>query len=402
MSENEFQNEDDYLNIYLADTGVDLTPEKQARESVYMYVTPVFLIIGTIGNIISAIVLCKMFRKVMTTCLYLFASCFVDLFVLYIHAGNDWVTHFLGQEYNIRVKAMYSSNSLCKIYPFTADFALHLSIWLVVAMTIETAMVSLVPARLLRVCKIERARAAILLITVLLVCVNAHYFWTFSQIKIEKGGQPVQIVCTNEKPGMNHHSENFRKIGWPVINILVSDFLPYFIIFSCTVIMLTKKLRRRENSREIEAIWKAYNLDAVAARQLLVTFISASIAYLLLLLPKLCCDIFHYLVSHDEGLGLVAFSFTLDVKMRLTIAICDVLLYTFLSCKIFIYLATSRKFRQELCSIFSCTCCQRKHHVTSNHNNRTPSSDLVQYNNLNNFNCVHNDVQRRSFSSTTV
>lgn len=364
----ETKSHDDYFWEYYGNYNNIDFPERDTAGYIETYTPPVLLVLGTFGNIVSAIILRRMYQRVLSTCLYCFVVVIVDLLVLYVLAGNVWVARLT--DVNLKHTAMLSSNSLCKIYPFIADLLIHLSIWLTVAMVIETTVVVIKPAKLLRTCSLERSRAVILLIVVLLICVNAHCFWTFALVKVDKTTIKEE-VCTTARQG-NHNSEEFRKIVWPIMDIVVADLLPYCVLFSCTVMLLTKRCRRRRQQRrqrradptdaadrELEAVWKSFSLDATSARQFQTSFLALALMHLVLLLSKLGNDIFHFLVD-AEGLSLVEYTLVLESKMLLSDAVCSTLLFVFVSCKFFVLLATCRRFREEFVAVMTCRSCKRR------------------------------------------
>ncbi len=361
--------EDDLFGIYGSMYDIDFL-EKDVAESLYVYASPVFLVVGTMGNLLSCIVLFKMSEKVLTTCLYLAVICIIDLLVLYIRCGNMWLAHLA--DINVEVTAKHSSNSVCKIYPFVSNFALHLSIWLLVAMATETTIVTLKPDRLIRVCVLERAKAVILLIIVLLVCVNAHCFWTYALVK-EKPDNAAREICSNVRQGQIN--EEFRRVVWPIIDILVTHLFPYFTIFSCTVIMITKKVKRHNQSRETHTIWKQYPLDGPSAKDFQYTILVLCLIYLILMITKFATDIFLFLARPDS-LKLVEFSLILDAKMILAESISETLHYVLLCSKFFIFIGSSKRFRDELRLLLTCWSCRRRRrpHPSSNRciSNRTP------------------------------
>ena len=397
-------------------------PEKEFAETLYKYVPIAFLVLGTVGNLLSTLILYHLYKKVLSSCLYLFAVSIIDTLTLYVVCGNMWIKHML--DVDVRKWAMFSSNSLCKIYPFVESFLTHLSIWLIVAMVIETTIVTLKVEKLLKVFVVERARAVILLIIVLLVCVNAHCFWSFTRIKEkEKEGEPEKWICSNSNRQGSYASEEFRRLVWPIMDILIMNFFPYFIIFSCTVILITRKVRRTDHSREAVNVWVTYHLDGSSAREFHISIITLCVIYLLLMLPKFATCIFAFLVK-PEGMALIHYSLQFDSKMILAKAVCDFLHFTFLSFKFLIYTFTSKKFRDELCLLVTCQRCRRnqprpqRFSPTKNSNRYEPANSTLANNELLLPNDVHatpirltnrmpysshgNSLEKRPFAITSV
>ena len=367
--------------------------ELEITRHLLSYLPPLLLVVATIGNIMSTVVLWRLFRKVLSTCLYVFCSMMVDLLVLYVHCGNDWLSHLA----NVDVKhvAQLSSRSMCKIYPFLADLVMHLSVWLTVAMAIETSIVCLRPQRLMRVCVMERARAVIMLMLVLLVCINTHCFWSFALVKVEKTSYQ-RDVCTTSRQG-NLHSDYFRRIIWPVLDVLIADLAPYLILFSCSVIMLTRRIRRREQMKQLESTWKAYSVDANSAKECHLAILVICLLHLVFLLPKLGYDVFVFLV-HPATLELVSYSPFLDAKLILAEAACFSSLYVYLSCKFLVFIVVSKRFRSEFKLVIMCHICRQPQSQSDG-----PVTQQPLLNRVNNVNRpVTNCISRMEYSMTSV
>ena len=399
-TEDAFELDSDFdIWSYYTDMYGTTFPEKDIAEYLYIYGCPILLLLGTIGNVVTVIRFISMCQKVLSTILYLVVVCIMDLLVLYVRCGNSWVKNSI--QYDFEYASMHWSNTVCKIYPFLSNFAYHLSVWLLVAMVVETTLVSFRPHRLIKIYTLERARAVFLLIIVLLVCLNAHCFWTYALIKVDKTGKSTAEVCDSPKqmPLLGQMSgksindgtdgnDDFRRITWPIIDILLGDLLPYLIIFGCTVMLITKKVKGHDRSRDVDNIWRSYTFDAAAARSFHGTIIALSVFYLVLMLPKLVCDIFIFLVD-PSGLSLVQYSLTLDSKKILATAICVMCHYLFISSKVIIYLATSKEYRRGFRVMFSCDSCSGTHR---RENPRNTAAPLKPYN----LNSNHNHEETSS------
>ena len=199
----------DYLWDYYADYfGVDF-PEKTVADIIYIYVSPFLLFFGTLGNVFSVIVLQKLSQDVFSTCIYLALLAVVDLLVLYTRCGNDWLSNVA--HIDLSNMLMVSSESICKVYPFVFNFVFHLSKWLLVSMAIEGFIATKYPEKVLTMCTLSQAKAVILMLTVLLVCVNIHYFWSFELVHLKEIAHPNGLFCTFVKHG-HQYSEEFQQV----------------------------------------------------------------------------------------------------------------------------------------------------------------------------------------------
>ena len=109
------------------------------------YLSPLLLVIGSLGNVTSLVVLSRLSRKVFSTCLYLAVLCVADLLVLYTRCGNDWL--FIVTGYDVTNSLMIHYDIVCKSLPFAFNFMFHLSKWLVVATAIEGVIATGFPQR---------------------------------------------------------------------------------------------------------------------------------------------------------------------------------------------------------------------------------------------------------------
>ena len=146
------------------------------------------------------------------------------------------------------------SESICKVYPFVFNFLFHLSRWLIVAAAVEGFLSVKYPERLESLCNLDRARAVILLLTVLLVCVNMHFFWSYELVPLEDLHIP-ELFCTFAKYG-HQHSEEFQNIIWPMLDIIISDVLPYLIVIVCCFVMTVQICRGRHMGHKAFRDWQ--------------------------------------------------------------------------------------------------------------------------------------------------
>ena len=367
----EYYDEEYLWNFYEDYFGVSF-PEKDVADKIYLYVSPILLLLGTIGNVFSVIVLQKLSRKVMSTCLYLAVLAVVDLIVLYTRCGNDWLTHLAKVDLSNRL--MVYSESICKVYPFVFNFIVHLSRWLIVAMTIEAFIAIKYPPKMANMCTQERARAVILLLTVLLVCVNLHFFWSYELVPLNELSLPPGLFCTFAKHG-HQHSEEFQEIIWPIMDLLVAEILPYATVITCCIIMAIQIGRGRHRGDKHHQAWqRKFMLDSNAIEQLKLTYLVVCLVFFFLTLPKFGYVMYKYMV---EKYNLVEYSFQNEARQLLVHALCASLEYTFLSGKIIVYLACSRKFRTEFLNLFR-RCRKRRAVIHTPRSNAMMTRPLMQ------------------------
>ena len=135
------------LHPYPDDGDVPLLMRLAADVGTYM--SPLLLVVGLLGNVTSLVILSRLSRKVLSTCLYLAVLCVADLLVLYTRCGNNWLKMVTG--YDVTNSLMIHYDIVCKSLPFAFNFTFHLSRWLVVATAIEGVIATGFPQRSLNI-----------------------------------------------------------------------------------------------------------------------------------------------------------------------------------------------------------------------------------------------------------
>ena len=244
---------DDYMDLNDYDFS-----DTRVETAIFLYVYPVFLVVGASGNVLSVVLLRHFSHTTSSTVVYLVAVSVIDLLILLIRCGNDWLRVMV--DYDLSQRLMVHSDVICKVYPFVFNFALHASKWLVVAAAVEGAVSTARPARVAITCTLTRARSTMLLMSVLLVCVNMHYFWSYELVEIKDYGVCV-VTCTFTRYG-HYVSEMFVENVFPVINLLLNDILPETIVAVCAGVMAVNVARGRHRGDDKLRAWQArYLLD---------------------------------------------------------------------------------------------------------------------------------------------
>ena len=282
----------------------------------------------------------------------------MDSLILIVRCASDWLEELDEIKFNMRL--LVHSDSTCKVYPFVFNFIYHLDRWLLVSMAVEGLISAKFPEKLEKFCTVERGRAVILLLTVLLVTINLHYFWSFQLGKMPDIATLPGLVC--DFPSYSaQHSEEFQQLIWPIIEITVSEILPRIIILTCAVVMTYKIIRGRHNGSPSHQQWQEkFTMDFQAIARLKIVILIIAYMFVFLTLPKFGHIIFRYLKEKEIIDGLNGNGNSNETTEQLVDALCSNLEYLFLSWKFVIYFLVSRRFRYEFIHLFKCiSCCQK-------------------------------------------
>ncbi|KAL8606256.1 hypothetical protein ACOMHN_039792 [Nucella lapillus] len=320
-------------------------PEFRAAEKIAKWLYPFLLILGIFGNGVSVLILRQLSITAWSSALYLAVLALVDMMVLCIRCGSTWFHHALGV--NPSMKVMEWSDAMCKCYLFVLNVLLQLWPWLMVAVSVDLAIASFRPLTTYRACTRERARVTILLITILLICLNLNFFWTWGL----RDGLCIYI---------EEFSLEFLNVIWPSIESTVKHILPLLIVGTGLVITVFSLARSRRNGASYEPILRKYFLDLTALQQLKKVCLMLTVMFVLV--KAFTCAV--ELINALELRGMVVVpceryahfqaSFTLAQTLR------DACVYSFHSLKFVIYVAFCDGYRRQVIALLKkCAFCRR-------------------------------------------
>ena len=94
-------------------------------------VPPFLLVLGTFGNLVSAVVLRKRPMRLLPTCLYFFVLAAADTFVLWVGCFHFWLSDGFG------LNLFERTTVTCRISKFALYVSSDYSAWLLAAVSIE-------------------------------------------------------------------------------------------------------------------------------------------------------------------------------------------------------------------------------------------------------------------------
>lgn len=127
------------------------------------YYTPALVLIGTTGNILSVIVFFKTKLRKLSSSYYLAALGISDTCFL-LGAFVSWLNY-----YNINI---YNRNYYCQFFTYVSGLCSFLSVWFVVAFTVERFIAVLYPLKRQTICTVKRACTVLVVLFVLGCLIN--------------------------------------------------------------------------------------------------------------------------------------------------------------------------------------------------------------------------------------
>ena len=332
------------LDMHVKNYETDLIKidEYWMHKQLLLFVPPIILIIGTIGNILSFIILT---RKQMTgsTYIYLAVLSITDTLVLFIGLLRRWVGELNGHD------VIDYSNWTCKTLSTLSYTVSDYSVWLIIAVTVERYIAVCWPLKAPTMCTKTRAIMVIVFILLLLIGLNLHFLWT-----AELG----YFWYDNEKVPQCDGGEHYKMLVeeiWPWVDAFLYSFLPVVVISILNGLIIRKVISARKHRNEMSMSMQYRGQDGrrppgEGGAKLTIMLLTISFSFLITTLPV------------NIALIVPAFwkSRARDLKeysqFQLGRTIVELLMYTNHSINFFLYCATGQKFRQQLLNL----CCRRK------------------------------------------
>ncbi|KAK2158227.1 hypothetical protein LSH36_174g03050 [Paralvinella palmiformis] len=199
----------------------DDVPISLTAHNIWVYCGISIIIAGTIGNIMALLVMTRKNMRAKTTALYLMVLAVVDTAVLYTGLLRYWIIEVSG------VDVRELSVASCKIHIFLVYFLVHFEAWILVCVTVERLAAIFVPHRAREIFTKKFASTQIALTGLVLMMLNLHFFWTHTM---------VDGICFTGNDG----HEDFMNNVWTWIDLMVSSCVPFVLMLSCNVGIITR------------------------------------------------------------------------------------------------------------------------------------------------------------------
>ncbi|XP_052818226.1 probable G-protein coupled receptor 139 [Mya arenaria] len=312
-------------------------PEYAAQKLILLYIPPILLVVGTFGNLFSFIILLKNTRKA-STYSYLSVLAIMDLLVLYIGLMKLWIAQFM-----INVEEV--NRVFCKTAVFLGYMCSEVSVWLIVAVTIERTIVVLFPLKAPRICNAKYAKIGIISIIVLFTAVNLHFLWSVD-LHYTHGNNTVVAEC-RAKENFKYLVEHF----WPWVDAALYSFSPFVFIFVLNLFIIrnvinannARMMLRQHSSlsgRSGTQVRQRQDHGEVS-RRITCMLLAVSFTFLITTLPMNIYIIYTSVTETPQEIGAL-------VKRKLIDTISEMLMYTNHSINFFLYCATGKKFRSQM------------------------------------------------------
>ncbi|KAK2141113.1 hypothetical protein LSH36_1158g00006 [Paralvinella palmiformis] len=295
------------------------------------------VVIGTVGNLLSFVVLMRRRMRRNSVNTYLAILSCADTVVLYISAFKTWLRVATGFE------LLHVSDAACKITIFVFMLASHLSAWLIVLVTANRFVAVCFPFRAVQMFTPKKSVLAVVVLICVLIAYNVHLLWTMHLHEFEYGYKQCAPRLSNDF--MNGPFNYIRLASYTLVPFaLVMGMNASIIVCICRTSRQTVRNADRALTRTGLLVTNTRTLQR-NKQQITVMLLLVSFSWLLLTLPFAVISLINFRYSTNHGR---AATFLLKTTSFL-------LMYLNHSCNFFLYCMVGKKFRTEFISMF-CDC----------------------------------------------
>ncbi len=323
--------------------------EYKVAMALVVYILPMILLLGTIGNVLALIVLLTKRMRTTSVNFYLAILAIADTGALYLSGFKTWFRVITGFE------LLHTSNAGCKIVMFLFLLSLHMSAWLVVAVSMDRWVAVWFPFKSLTFCNVQRARWVTSLGCAILSIYNSHVFWTM-YLQVYPSGA---FSCRPSKHNI------FMTKAYPWVKLTTYSCIPFTIVLIlniCIIIKIIPEFGNTNNNKGIKGNKtqnKYLNTDCRATprnlkdRRVTLMLLGVSISWLCLTAPFTLWSLIAS-PSADPQSRAAAF---------LAKTVCFLLMYINNAANFYLYCLTGKKFRQAMRDFIFWRCIRREVYI---------------------------------------
>ena len=300
------------------------------------YVTPIIVILGTFGNVMTIVIMRRTATGDSVTNIFFTALAVTDLISLYGTAFTFWTRY----TFDFNLAALSSAS--CKLHAWISTGSGTVGAWILVLLTVHRATAVVWPHRVNVLCTRRKAWLAVGVITVLLAALYSHYIYGFD---LHPRRNSSRFVCYYVSAEYLHFVDSV----FTYIEMLIFCAGP----FSCLALsnsVLVWKLTvsvREARQRLTSGNTEQFETRNKAANSVTLTVIMVSLTFIILTLPNGVYFVVFIALVDDQTRSGLAKGYLYYMTMSL-------LLFCNMAVNFYLYCLTGRRFRQEFYNIITC------------------------------------------------
>lgn len=312
---------------------------EQLKAGVYTWqiVSPILIILGTIGNALSIIILLRpRFRKWSST-VYLVGLSVADLAVLYIGLLRQWVKYSFGKD----IRSV--STVLCKTHWWLLYTTTDVSVWILTAITVERLLGTACPYKSKVMCTPTRAKVVIAVISICALTINSHLIYGVGHDYNAVGNGTDDLYCV---PLTDSYKHFFYKI-WTWVDLCKFSLVPFLVLSTGNICILVRlvSINRKLKSHNSSSTSLATSMTSSTTSSMSGLLIGLNCVFIVCTLP-VCVYLIGetYWIPQDIPISVR--------RMDHWWAFVNMLMYISNSSNFILYCITGSRFRNEVKKLF--------------------------------------------------
>ena len=297
---------------------------------IWLYGSPILIVGGTLGNVLSFTVMLRKKIRNSTTSLYLLVLSVVDTVVLYTGLLRLYIKHSSG--YDIR----HSSSLACKFHLFGVYACQQFDSWILVSVTLERVCAVFLPHKSKEIFTKQFATVSLIIQALVIIIINSNFFYTHDLLYFRDLDGRMEPICF---PPLQEHLSYISNV-WPWIDFCLFSLMPFAIILTSNVAIVCRLLwsryARRRHLRATHDV-KMTSMTAILITVSIVFFVTTAPISIFLILSAM--------LHQDADIYQQAF-------MSLIWAVLNMILYTNNAVNFLLYCFSGPRFRRELKVMF--------------------------------------------------
>lgn len=155
-------------------------------ELLHQYYIPVMIFVGLVGNFLSSVVFLTTYLKMRSSSYYLAALAIAD-FVFLV------VLTIVNCSFN-EIFEIFNKEGWCQFLVYISSVASILSVWLIVAFTVERFIAVQYPLRRPSICTVSRSKTTVCVLSVMAIISQCYVFWTAGVEKDESNADVCSLI----------------------------------------------------------------------------------------------------------------------------------------------------------------------------------------------------------------
>ena len=202
-------------------------------EHMWLVMSPILLIIGTVGNILSICVLLRKHMRKYAVSVYLVGVACADLGVLYIGLLREWLMHL------IEIDFRKTNSVACRLQIWLQFLAFTSSVWILTAFSIDRYLSISWPLFAKRRCTTKINIGVVCSIPVFIMLFASHYFLlekqtTYKWSNVTNASEVYIVRC---EPREGSYFKFYYKV-WAPMTLVLFSILPAILVFISNVSIL--------------------------------------------------------------------------------------------------------------------------------------------------------------------